>query len=616
MRELIDELGSRGGIAVLGGDSALALAKARMQGLPSILKHPETIALFVDLAQAIFDLRESLPPGLAAERAPDWLDLERPGWQRDLPLRLTPQIIENIIRPSLAASHARPMARALPALREIHLSETGTGTLTAHPVALLAAEACMPAVALPGPEVAVLRLVPRFASRRPLAYRALRQADSPNRDLDRLGARAPEAVPLDLGAALEFDVMADGQSLGIWPALTALPPAAEEPGLWAARDGDGLRLRQLSGGRTRAESLWVSLPAGPGPDPGPGSAAKRRVTIGAEMLVELQGEGILRQGGQAIRIATGADSEGEIATPGVFGPTLNLWRTAGGDPVHLGRPLLYGQKGEAALVPLFGAQLRRRSRPNGAYGVEIVEWWAGEERLASARVVCLPAALSIELQETATGGATARVTGLPEGMLLDLTAGDLASHARDGAPLTLPSRSPGTAFLTLRLTEIATGRALELTAPWPSLQPHFILSDAVLPPRDLNLSFDQLEGLSYLAPGSRSRMVIGLDREGTGRSLEVAVQGHAPLLRHEPLLRRLLAQGTADNAVSIAVQNSAGATGRIQLRRYHGQMALHGDALTPDLPPIWPPGRWSRRASARAGPFCISCRWRRASCAA
>lgn len=582
LRDLIDEIGSRGGIAMLGHQTALDLAHSRMRLLPSILKHPDSVALFVDLAQAIFDLRESLPAGLAAGRGPDWLDLERPGWQRDLPLRLTPQIIENTIRPSLAAVHARPVARSLPATREIHLSVTETGALQAHPVAMLAAEACLPVLALPGAEVAVLRLVPRFASRRPLAYRALRQADSPNRDLDRLGASGPEAVPLDLSTALEFDVMADSQSLGIWPALSALPPAREEPTLWAARDGDSLRLRQLSGGRTRAASLWISLPADAQPDPGPGLAVRRRIEMAGESLVELQGQGLLRQGAHTIRIATGTDSEGEAATLCVFGGTLALWRTAGGDPVHLGRPILYGQKDEGALIPLSGAQLRRRTRPGSPYGAELCEWWSAEERLASARVICLPADLRIELQETATGGATVLVTGLPDGLLLDLAAGELSCHGRSGGgPLTLPSRRLDTAFVTLRLTEIASGRQLKLTAPWPSSQPQFILAGAVLPPRDLNLSFDELAGLSYLAPGSRCRMVIDLDREGAkGRSLEIAVQGHAPLLRHEPLLRRVLAQGTADNTVSVAVQNSAGATGRIQLRRYHGQMALTDDRLT------------------------------------
>lgn len=578
LRAMIDEICSRGGIAGLGYETAFELAQQKMRYLPNILKDRDSVALFIDLAQAIFDLRESLPVGLAGDRGPDWLDRDRPGWQRDLPLRLTPQIVDNLIRPSLAAVYTRHLARLLPAFREIHLADSGTGRVQAVPVAVLAAQASLPVMALPGPEVPVLRLVPRFSSRRPLTYRALRSADSPDRDLDRLGASGSETIPLDLCAALDFDVMADSQSLGVWPALTALPPAEVGPSLWAGREADSTRLRQLSGGRTRAASLWAALPLGQLPDLAPGLTALRRIDIAGASLVELQGQGVLRQGDHAIRIATGADSDSESASLCMFGRPLAAWRLASGEPVYLGRPTVFAQKGEGALIVLSGSQLRRTIRPNSLYGAEFCEWWVRDEQLAIGRVICLPADLRIDLRETAPGGATMQVSGLPEGVLLDLQAGAHSAHGRSGAgPLTLPPRTPDTAFVTLRMTEIASGRQLEMLAPWPSSQPHFILDGAVVPPRDLNLSFDDLTRLSYLAPGPRCRMTIGLDK---GRSFEIKVSGLAPLVRHEPLLRRLMAQGTSDNTVSLFLQNSAGETGRINLRRYHGQMSLRDDHLT------------------------------------
>jgi hypothetical protein len=139
------------------------------------------------------------------------------------------------------------------------------------------------------------------------------------------------------------------------------------------------------------------------------------------------------------------------------------------------------------------------------------------------------------------------------------------------------TRAPTTAFVALTLTEIASGRRLELTAPWPSSQPQFIRDGAVLPKRDLDLSMDELAKVSYLAPGSRCKLTVNL---AGGKVFEIRVSGLAPLVRHEALLRRLMTQGTADSTVTLWLQTLAGETGRINLRRYHGQMALTGDRLT------------------------------------
>jgi hypothetical protein len=574
LRDMIDAICSRGGIAGLGYDTAFDMAHQKMRYLPNILKDRDSVSLFLDLAQAIHDLREALPPGLEGGHRQDWLDRERPGWQSSLPLRVTPQIIENIIRPSLAVSHPASRPRSHPAIREIHLTETGA----AVPMAVLAPQASLPVLALPQDEASLLRLVPRFATRRPFAYRALRAAEGGVRDLERLGGSGPEVVPLGLGETLDFDVMADSQSLGVWSALPALPDPAEAPSLWAGQGADGLRLRQMSGGRTRAPSLWVTLPKGAAPGLDAVLVALRRIEIAGASLLELQGQGLVTLGEHSLRIATEADSDSEPAALHFFGHNLPTWRTTGGEPVYLGRPTVYGQKGDAALVALRGAQLRRATRPGSLFGAEFHEWWVEGERIATARALCLPADLRVDMKETPDGGLSVLLSGLPDGLLADLRAGTFVAHAPAGTgPLVLGTRAPTTAFVALTLTEIATGRRLEMTAPWPSSQPQFIRDGAVLQRRDLDLSLDELAKVSYLAPGSRCKLTINL---AGGKVFDVRVSGLAPLVRHEALLRRLMTQGTADSTVTLWLQTLAGQTGRINLRRYHGQMALTGDRLT------------------------------------
>jgi len=119
------------------------------------------------------------------------------------------------------------------------------------------------------------------------------------------------------------------------------------------------------------------------------------------------------------------------------------------------------------------------------------------------------------------------------------------------------------------------------------LGPDICKTGAVLPHRDIDLSFDDLPGLSYLAPGARTRLDIEV---AAGRSFSLPVMGLVPLTRLDSVLRKLLLQGNADSRVAISLHNASGRTGRINLRRYHGQMSLRGDMLTLGLDADLPRG--------------------------
>lgn len=582
LRQMIEDIGNRGGVTLLGFDLACDLARMRMRYLPRVLQHDDTIALFVELAQAIFELRQVIPQGMPTAQVETWLNNERPNWQRELPIRLTPQVIDNIIRPSLTAARKEVRSGSHPAHREIHADIEGC----LNPVVVLAQQATLPPASLPATDTQVLRLLPRFPTRRPLAYRALRSADDPSWQLERLGGSGPEIVSHSLFEALEFDVMADGHNLGVWVAMPSLPSPEEAPTFWAGTGSKDqpLRLRNIVGGCTRNNTIWITLPAGATAVPDDTLAITARHTLNGAELTELRGHGALQIGQHRLRISTGAEADADAAELFVFGKTLPEWRLPSGDAVYLGTPQFYGQRGETPMTPLAAKQIRRSLRNSPTYGAEFHEWNAEGETLALVRLICLPAGLAMVMQEQADGGLRLQISGLPTGLMLDLRAGTDADQLKTGtapALLSLPPRAPDTAFVRLSLTEIASGKQLDLLTPWPARLPQFLYKGALLPVRDLALAFDDLDDLIALAPGNRSKLTVSLP---SGRSFELPLSGTVPMLRHATLLRRMLLQGSADNAIILSMHNNAGQTGRVILRRYYGTIALAGDELKLGLP--------------------------------
>ncbi|HRK42289.1 MAG TPA: hypothetical protein PLH11_04540 [Gemmobacter sp.] len=598
---MIEDIGSRGGVSLLGIDLACDLARMRMRYLPRILQHEDTIALFVELAQVIFELRQIIPQGMPTAQVETWLNNERPNWQRELPIRLTPQVIDNIIRPSLTVARKEVRSGSHPAHREIHVDIQGG----LHPVVVLAQQANLPPASLPATDAQILRLLPRFPTRRPLAYRALRSANDPSWQLERLGGAGPEIVSHSLFEALEFDVMADSHNLGVWIAMPSLPSAEEATTFWAGTGSKDQppRLRHISGGRTRAETIWTILPADAAVVLDDTLVITARHTLNGAELTELRGNGILQVGQHRLRISTGEDVDSNAAELFIFGKTLPEWCLPSGDAVYLGTPQLYGQRGESPMTQLAAKQIQRSLRNSPTYGAEIYEWNVEGETLALARLICLPAGFTTEMQEQSDGGLRLQVTGLPTGLILELQAGtdkDQLKVGTDTVLLSLPPRAPETAFIRLSITEIASGKQLHLIAPWPASLPQFLYKGALLQVRDLALAFDDLDDLIAFAPGNRTKLTVLLS---SGRSFELPLSGRVPMLRHAILLRRMLLQGSADSAIILSMYNNAGQSGRITLRRYHGTMVLAGDELKLGLPVDAPRAEFS---AVMQNPGCAS----------
>ena len=110
---LLSEIEVEGGPAA--GPWAEQIASRWTLRLPQTFQNADIARLLGTLALSLAKLRAMLPDDLPEAAAEQWLNTHRPGWTSDIPLRMTPEIAETLIRPALRAerdSHsvaARPL---------------------------------------------------------------------------------------------------------------------------------------------------------------------------------------------------------------------------------------------------------------------------------------------------------------------------------------------------------------------------------------------------------------------------------------------------------------------------------------------------------------------------
>ena len=94
-----------------GGMQAAPLAEriaARwIAALPQTFQTDDFARLLAELALALTRLRATLPEDLSGEAAELWLNRHRSGWTAELPLRMSPDIAEQLIRPALGRARGR-----------------------------------------------------------------------------------------------------------------------------------------------------------------------------------------------------------------------------------------------------------------------------------------------------------------------------------------------------------------------------------------------------------------------------------------------------------------------------------------------------------------------------
>jgi hypothetical protein len=103
---------------------ALQIASRRARCLPQSFRTDDIARLLADLALALVRLRTEAPGDIPANLIDRWLDKHRPGWALSLPLRLSKEVADTLIRPALrkerkALLSARPLAWRTTRQREI-----------------------------------------------------------------------------------------------------------------------------------------------------------------------------------------------------------------------------------------------------------------------------------------------------------------------------------------------------------------------------------------------------------------------------------------------------------------------------------------------------------------
>lgn len=530
------------------GDPVLVpLAERRALGLPTALQNPESNRLLADLAMAFVQLRRDLPPAIGVDAAEAWLDRNRPGWTRDLPLRLSDRARRAILMPALARQPGGGSGADL-AWRLLLPGRDGAEWVSA--VELVPGGIMPFALLHQADRSLVLRLVTPDA-------RTLRA--SPDQGGWRLESAQALRLRLDPWAPAVLTAYADGRMVGEVVVDAGLPDPAETPGLWRARSaGSSDVLIPANGGRTRGAFLWVLSPLAP--EVGDGVALHPPRPAPGGMLWPVSGTGELRVGGRVLSVATGADEDDPSARLLVLAQPLREGWPKGGFPAYAGRPRFLGGEGDA---PLKDVTDRVQVVPSARLlGLHRFDWVEDGRLLASTRAVLLPEALRIDLRERA-GGLVLEVAGLPQGWRLALLDG--ARHVLGAGQVAMetPPAAPGQGEVGIELFD-REGRVLELRRPWPAREPMLIDEQGKRVLAERQCSLPRLLGWRGVLP---DRGALQVRMPHAARPVAFRESGTVRLAAWRPLLAQALALSGADGWLNLRLVSESESP-RLRLARY------------------------------------------------
>ena len=100
---LLAEIEAEGGPAAAPFSERIAARWITL--LPQTFQTTDFVRLLAELALALIRLRSMLLKWICRSRRYDrWLDTHHPGWAATLPLRMSPEIAEQLIRPALGSA--------------------------------------------------------------------------------------------------------------------------------------------------------------------------------------------------------------------------------------------------------------------------------------------------------------------------------------------------------------------------------------------------------------------------------------------------------------------------------------------------------------------------------
>lgn len=586
-------LGLLADIEAEGGTQAAALAEriaARWVGsLPQTFRTIEFGRLLADLALALARLRAMLPEDLSGPAAERWLNVHHPDWVASLPLRISPEIAEQLIRPALGeARGAKALAGGPLATRELHKDQAGHWRWFLK----FSDHGFLPNDLLPGADGLRLRLLPLGAASEiagaPVYFAT---PDQGGWRVARFGHTRQSRVPFEPRLPLIFGAYADGMMKGEVVIAPGVPDPGEAPGLWRPADpAEGSAATRLSpqpgAGRARAAFLWLLASETAEPVAGEGLSLSAPEPATNGKLWRISGRGTLTVGtGHRLQMETGASDEAPEARLIPVGSIVSGWRTERDHgPVYHGVPRIFGERGNLGLRLL--SDLDLRIRPSGGRTLfgNMVEWIEKGESMARVRLICVPSATRFSLAEESAGRVRLSVSGLPSGTRLALRADRVeartdVSGGTEHVLLTANGAPPGQ--LTLRLSSIASGEALELVVPWPARTGLVLDPNGARLERDRPIAVDSLRGWRALVPaGEKGDLQLRLVSQA---AVALPVAGEVPLYPYVPLIRAMLAQGGPDAQVNLNLIVRGEEGRRLEIRRYDDEAKMEGDLLRAGL---------------------------------
>lgn len=552
----------------LGASIADAAALRLVEDLPQILRTGEQARLMAELALAIVAARNILPGDLPVKAADGWLDAHHPSWRQQLPLRLSPEAFEALVRPALISE--RKGEKPSPVLMRRQLRKQADGPwlgVVEIPDGARLLHANLPDVDRN------LRL--RLTDDAGAGFLAV-PVDG-GWELVRNAGRGSLLVPLAPHEPVFLNAYADGRFLARVLVDAGQPAPDDALSLWRAEDLDVALpevLVPLSGrGQTRADRVFVLAPAGVTPATAEGLHFSADAAGPGGTLWSVSGRGLARFGAQDIFIATGAEKDAPEVGVVVFGRQLSGFAINGGLAAFLGQPMLLGAEGDAPMRPL-GKQLRIRP-VSGLLGGQVAEWCDAGVVLARTRYAVLPESMKLELREIADGQIALRASGLSQGLHLHLWAGGQRQAAVIGADgraeVMLDAKGqPGT--VDLRLSDPARAENLTMTGLWPSREARIISAKGERVSAHQLLSRRGMAGWRGILPTGDGAVLMRMARGGA--QVAFSATGAVPLSQFGTVLDQALALQGADGKVNLRLVGGGQESPRLEIGRYDWSVDL------------------------------------------
>lgn len=562
-------------------DLAYRIAVQRVEGLPLTFQTDEIARLLAEFGLCLVRLRQLPPPDVPSEAIDRWLDRNSSGWADGLPLRISREIADKLIRPALREERVSVSSPSLLAQRSL-VRDVRTGKWL--PVLRLSAKGMLSASLLP-PDAQGLRL--RFQLTGDLSDQGgmVVYTASPVTDgweLHRLG-RGAEVIEFGLDKPVVLAGYADGRFVGEVEIEPAVSFEEELAVFWKEAYREGLEneaselFRVGETLNTRMPRIWLYSSGDTSPIAGEGVICGEKQAAQPGWLWPLQGKGVVQVGDQRRQITTGADQDAPVLRMLAQGHVLSVWRIATtGGQMYLGKPKFYGQNDAGTFRSIANRELR--IRPARMILGEIAEWLQGGECVARLRYAALPDTVRLSLSEETAGHVCVQAEGFPESedWALTLEAGSLAqrvrlTRGRGRIELKVNGAPPG--IVWLRIGSAGKGET-RIVAPWPARNGMLLRPDGSRVEKHALLSVDALRGWSAVLPQS---LVGEILLQSEGQCIAIQVSRETSLSAYVPLIRSMLAYAGPDSVVKLSLLTHGVESPRLDIRRYQQESELTRD---------------------------------------